>query len=931
VRIISVTARQFGPFTDQTLELAEGLTLVWGSNEAGKSSWHGALYAGLCGLRRGKGPTRGEDRAFRDRHRPWDGGGWAVEALIELADGRRIRLQHDLDGGRESRAWDDQLGRDVSAEITHDGSPDGSRWLGLDRRTFLSVACVRQGEIVAVRDDNSLLREYLQRAAASASTEGTAAAAIDRIGAALSEMVGSDRASSTKPLRRALDRLAKAGASLVLVREQREEHQRAVEEAELLRQAAELADRHLARARVARLAADLARCRTRLARVRELQSRHPEGPPARLQDDTLIQVVAGALRAWDTRPDVVDLDEPSAAELRRQLDELPEPPSGDCAVHQSVLDAHRILGRSAHALELHDAQQPTPPEPMPAGDLSADSLRDLARALDAPVPVLDPVLDGRRRQLQAELDRRRGRRKVGLAVLVTSVVCGLGGLAALLFGQMPIAAGLWVLTSVGVAWWGSQARRGVEVRLLEDLRTVDSQLGEQRHGISLVLRQQRAAREAAAARGVKADPAALHALAVRIETDERLRTDREHWAQMRLRRLDEVAAAQEAVEDALRLRGVDATDGVEAAIKQYEDACLLRSEQNAIAGRRAGLLRELSAREAAEHAREQSLNRRASAVGELMETGERCGMRLADVQEVSSALRAWQADRLEAARQFEKDSRDWSELEHLLDGATIERLTHEEAALAAQVEDVTSRLGGEDAAAPGDAAVLDAELPRLETEAQRKAGEAAEARGKIAQRAGDLGSIVESEEELAAAEADLARVRRLEHTLDVTLDFLKRAQDRVHRDLAPILANTIRGWLSTITDGRYVDVRVDPESLGVSVCDPDGQWRNAELLSQGTSEQIYLALRMAMALHLTPRGEPCPLIFDEVTVQSDSPRTEAMLRTLHDLASDHQVILFSQEQHVLDWAERHATPRDRVVRLDSPPHALSGRLPRELQ
>ena len=50
----SVKAHAFGPFHDATLELAPGMNVVYGPNEAGKSSWRAALYAGLCGTRRRK-------------------------------------------------------------------------------------------------------------------------------------------------------------------------------------------------------------------------------------------------------------------------------------------------------------------------------------------------------------------------------------------------------------------------------------------------------------------------------------------------------------------------------------------------------------------------------------------------------------------------------------------------------------------------------------------------------------------------------------------------------------------------------------------------------------------------------------------------------------------------------------------------------------
>ena len=67
MRIVSVTAADFGPLRSSTLGLAPGLTVVVGGNESGKSSWHAALYAALCGRRRSRG--RGADVFHTGRDR----------------------------------------------------------------------------------------------------------------------------------------------------------------------------------------------------------------------------------------------------------------------------------------------------------------------------------------------------------------------------------------------------------------------------------------------------------------------------------------------------------------------------------------------------------------------------------------------------------------------------------------------------------------------------------------------------------------------------------------------------------------------------------------------------------------------------------------------------------------------------------------------
>ncbi|MCZ6739459.1 MAG: hypothetical protein O7C01_06760 [Actinobacteria bacterium] len=59
------------------------------------------------------------------------------------------------------------------------------------------------------------------------------------------------------------------------------------------------------------------------------------------------------------------------------------------------------------------------------------------------------------------------------------------------------------------------------------------------------------------------------------------------------------------------------------------------------------------------------------------------------------------------------------------------------------------------------------------------------------------------------------------------------------------------------------------------------------------------------------------LVLDDVTIQSDDPRTLEFLEILHGLSEDRQIIFFTQETVVADWAREKLTgPRDSVIELD---------------
>jgi uncharacterized protein YhaN len=176
--------------------------------------------------------------------------------------------------------------------------------------------------------------------------------------------------------------------------------------------------------------------------------------------------------------------------------------------------------------------------------------------------------------------------------------------------------------------------------------------------------------------------------------------------------------------------------------------------------------------------------------------------------------------------------------------------------------------------------------------------------GKVAERERALPDVAEAEEAVGRAQHELERVRSLGQVLDLTESFLKQAQETTYTNLAPVLNAALEKWLPEITGGRYRHARVDPETLAVRVESESGALRRAELLSVGTAEQVYLLLRVALAEHLASRTTVSPLLLDDVTVQADPTRTEAILRMCKALADEgRQVVLFAQEPSVAAWAE----------------------------
>lgn len=928
MRIRKVIARSFGPFAGRTLELAEGMTVIVGLNEAGKSSWHAAIYAALCGMRRGKGKPKKEDSEFSQRYAPWDRDEWEVACVLDLPDGRRVELQHDLSDRVGSSARDLDLGTDVTPEIIHDGAPDGSRWLGLERRAFLAVASIRQGQILSITEHAGALQEYLQRAAATAGTDETAVAALNTIETYSRQHVGTEHPNSQKPLMAAIRRRerAKSVNDEAVVQHQDWLHRRE-QVGQLQAQAADArAHAQAIEARHAQLSAR--QLDRRFIEAQELVALHPTPPPDWREDAQLVQSVAEALHGWANRPHPEPLSGATARELEERLNDLPAPPEGDLEPAPAVRSAHRALLDARAWYDAHLRMEPPEESMSPVDAATTESeLVDLARELEASIPQVDPQINEDVERLRVAPIRSRNRRRqvgFGLAMgALAAVVLGGGLLASGSTVAGILALGIGVVLGLGSTFMlrtktegDGKVLQAAEARLL---------IAEQLAATARERQQGAAAR--AAALGLNPDPAELRRTADELSRRRRAGEERESWQEEQRSLADAVAEATRVLAGALNDRGVRVEPNVTALeiednVALYEDDCQRRREAAASARERLGLEQALEARRRAETQLaedEDQLKRVRRALRDVAESAGVIDDPLTESiseEELVSRLRGWQESHEQRRDEAEKARTEWSRLQALLDGGTLGELEARADAALARADELKAyldddRVSSEDLGEKPEVVVREA---RERAEGLER--ELAAAQRELEVRAERSLTVAEAEERLADAEEELERVRSLAKVLDTAKGFLAEAQKRVHHDIAPVLASKVRDRLARVTEGRYVEVSVDPESLSVQVQDARGRWRKAEFLSHGTSEQVYLLLRVAVAEILTPEDVSCPLLFDDSTVQSDPQRTLAILDLLHEVSEEHQVIVFSQENEVVAWAQEHLGDRDSLIAMD---------------
>ena len=145
----------------------------------------------------------------------------------------------------------------------------------------------------------------------------------------------------------------------------------------------------------------------------------------------------------------------------------------------------------------------------------------------------------------------------------------------------------------------------------------------------------------------------------------------------------------------------------------------------------------------------------------------------------------------------------------------------------------------------------------------------------------------------ARLKAVRGRIERLEETyqaLEIAQKALSAATNELQRRFAPRIAKRAQELFSRFTGGRYEKMML-AEDLSVHVsARQETTVRSSQWRSDGTVDQLYLALRLAVAEELTPDA---PLILDDALVRFDDTRLATALHTLQEMAEHKQVILFT--------------------------------------
>ena len=162
-------------------------------------------------------------------------------------------------------------------------------------------------------------------------------------------------------------------------------------------------------------------------------------------------------------------------------------------------------------------------------------------------------------------------------------------------------------------------------------------------------------------------------------------------------------------------------------------------------------------------------------------------------------------------------------------------------------------------------------------------------------------TATQKQRELAIIDEKIRQAQEEWQVYAVCARMLDEIRSTYERDRQPRTLAEASEVLKRLTDEKYHRIWTPLGEETLLVDDHDGNTFDISWISRGSREQLFIALRLALASEFARHGSVLPLILDDVLVNFDSKRALAALHVLQEVASSgagRQIFIFTCHEHV---------------------------------
>ncbi len=156
-----------------------------------------------------------------------------------------------------------------------------------------------------------------------------------------------------------------------------------------------------------------------------------------------------------------------------------------------------------------------------------------------------------------------------------------------------------------------------------------------------------------------------------------------------------------------------------------------------------------------------------------------------------------------------------------------------------------------------------------------------------------IGDAAELEAALTQKRDELAQKQAEYDAIALAMESLQSANIALQNRFSPALSRRAGELFSRLTGGKYESVLLDRTFSAQAGETGESVSHDAQLLSLGTLDQLYLSVRLAICESVLPADDPPPIVLDDALVRFDDARCRAALDLLLEESKSRQILLFT--------------------------------------
>ena len=163
-----------------------------------------------------------------------------------------------------------------------------------------------------------------------------------------------------------------------------------------------------------------------------------------------------------------------------------------------------------------------------------------------------------------------------------------------------------------------------------------------------------------------------------------------------------------------------------------------------------------------------------------------------------------------------------------------------------------------------------------------------------------LEDLVEIDEELENLYEKKDELEQLNNIYEIVKKEIENSYQEMKENITPEFINELKKILNKATQGKYNNIYLDNDNNILIEVD-SGKYMPVEMLSTGTIDLIYLALRISASKEISK--ETMPIIMDESFAYYDKNRMKEILKYLNEL-ENRQILIFTCSDRESDILEK---------------------------